>query len=235
MTHNVDNQIVETLLEHKGLRFNGAIQALSNSTMTLTDTSEYLFVFTGTTTGQIFKLPDATTLLVGRTFQLWNSGTQQISVTNNGNTTLLTAGSSHRVTLILIDNSTTNGTWAQEITSGSTLSGVVTINASYTAAANSGRYLEFYPANSSNASPFLILTPSTIVAMSVVCSANSTGTASVYRTSDLATPITGLSLTGASTNSVINLNIALATNDKLAVKISSGSLQKPGVSIYVRG
>lgn len=233
MTAYVDNQVIESLIDHTGLRYNASIQATANSTNILTSSSTYMYIYTGTTAGQIIRLPDATTLSNGRAFQFWDNSTQQISLRDNGSNILLTQNPGQRITAILRDNSTTNGIWVYEVTSGSTLSGIIAVNCSYTASANTGRYLEFYPSNPSDVAPFLILANSTIVALSVVSTAASTGTVSIFKTSNLVTSITSISLAASATNSATGLNVSLTAGDSLSVRITSGSILKPGVSIYI--
>jgi len=235
MTGIIDNQTVEGLLDHKGLRFNGSTQATANSTLVLTSASEYLVIFTGTVVGQILQLPDATTVSFGRTFQVWNTSTALVTVNNASAGFQATLNPGQRTALICVNTSTAAGNWIREITSGSAFAGTTPVQCSYTASAGSGRYLEFYPSNSSDLGPFLIISTSTIVGIAIVANASATGTVSVYKTTDLATVIASISLAAQSSNSVVGLNVPLAIGDKLAAKVSSGSIQKPGVSIYVAG
>ena len=235
MTGIIDNHIVEGLFDHKGLRLNGSTQATANSTLSLTSASEFLVIFTGTVAGQILQLPNATTISFGRTFQIWNTGMALIVVNNASAGLQATLNPGQRTALICVDTSTAAGIWIREITSGSAFAGTTPVQCSYTANAGVGRYLEFYPSNASNLGPFLIISNSTIVALAVVANASTTGTVSVYKIADLTTVIASISLTAQSSNSVVGLNIPLTSGDELAVKITSGSILKPGVSVYISG
>jgi hypothetical protein len=235
MTHIIDNQIVEGLLEHKSLRFNAIIRATAAGTISLTSTNEYLNIFTGTTAGQIIKLPDATTVSNGHSFQVWNNSTSQITINDNGNVTIVAINPGQRSTFILQDNTTSSGIWVKEVTTGSAFTGTTPVACSYTASAGVGRYLEFYPSNASNLGPFLVIANATIIALAIVANASTTGTVSIFKTSDLVNPITSISITAQSTNSILGLNVPIAAGDALAVRVTSGSIQKPGLSIYLAG
>ena len=86
-------------------------RATTASTLTLTDTSNTAQVFTGTTVGQIVKLPDATTLPSGMRFELYNKSTQAIEVRDAGNTVLFTLSQTSIAYVILELNSTGAGAW----------------------------------------------------------------------------------------------------------------------------
>ena len=232
MPGTINSQIVETLLEHSALRFNGTIANTAASTLVMTASSPYMTVYNGTVAAQLVNLPNATTLSNGHTFQFWNNSTVSFDVRNNGGVSQQVVLPRNRLTTILIDNSTANGVWILEITSA-TNGGIINVPCSYTAAANVGRYLEFYPSNSSDLGPFLSVTDSIIVALAVVSNASTTGTVSFFKTTDLVNAITSISLTAQSSNSITGLNVPLVTGDKIAVRVTSGSIQKPGVSMYV--
>jgi hypothetical protein len=85
--------------------------AAAGTTTTLTASSAFSYVITGSG-GQTFKLPDATTLTVGATYNFNNnqsSGT--IVVQNNSSTTVATIQSGGYVNLTLLTNSIAAGTW----------------------------------------------------------------------------------------------------------------------------
>lgn len=105
--------------------------------------------------------------------------------------------------------------------------------ASYGGNANTGRYLEIYPSIGSNDAPFDIPDSSRIITVVLGAVANSTGTVSIYKTSNLATPIASFSLTAQTRADFTGLNIALLATDELAVKVSAGSFNKPFMAIFV--
>lgn len=79
-------------------------------TTTLTATSTHSTEFTGTTT-QTCVLPDATTLIVGRRFELDNNSTGLVTVNTNGGATLLILASGTVVRLTCTSITTAAGTW----------------------------------------------------------------------------------------------------------------------------
>lgn len=96
----------------RGITVQPTTQATANSTLTLTATSDTIQVFTGTVAGQIVKLPNATTLLAGRQFEVWNFSTQTISIRDNGSNILAVLGANARTIIFLRSAATSNGTWA---------------------------------------------------------------------------------------------------------------------------
>lgn len=108
-------------------------QATANTTTTLTTASAGVQIFTGTTAGQIVRLPDATTLVNGATYYIKNANTvTTVALQNNagGALAVIPVGTGTSECL-LIDNSTAAGTWwtntyfdpyYQEVTSTSGMS-----------------------------------------------------------------------------------------------------------------
>jgi hypothetical protein len=83
----------------------------SGTTITLTASSTQNYVITGSG-GQTIKLPNATTLPQGALFTFNNNQTSgAITVINNSSTTVATIQSGGFVTIVLLDNSTTAGSW----------------------------------------------------------------------------------------------------------------------------
>lgn len=233
MTAYINDQTIEGMLRHRSQTTDITSTATSNSTLTLSVSSTKVQIFTGSTVGQIIKLPNATTLLPGHIFWIFNNSTVQISFQYNdgSNTTIIPPGKSTEV--LLTDNSTSPGIWIQGFMSASPFSGTITVGCSYTASAGVGRYLQFYPPNPSDAGPFLLVSNARLVGLSVVSSANSTGTASIFKTSDLVNSIASISLAAQNKNSDTSLLVSLLAGESLAVRITSGSIQKPGVGLYL--
>jgi len=86
-------------------------QATAASTKTLTLSSNTIQIFTGTTVGQIVKLPVATTLAIGHHFYFINKSNQNISVQTQNGVLLFTIGLTSVAELYLDNASTANGTW----------------------------------------------------------------------------------------------------------------------------
>lgn len=79
-------------------------------TTTLTVASSFAQILTGTTT-QTYKLPDATTLNNGASFQFNNNSTGALFIVNNGSNPIHTIAAGGAAQLFLTSISTANGTW----------------------------------------------------------------------------------------------------------------------------
>lgn len=85
--------------------------------ITASDTT--IHIAEGTATGYSFVLPDATTLFLGRRFELVNESTETITVKDDGGTVLASLISGDIVSATLENNSTSDGVWVLIITSSS--------------------------------------------------------------------------------------------------------------------
>lgn len=86
--------------------------ATANTTTTLTSTSTAVQIYTGSTAGQILRLPDATTLVVGAQYDIYNSSTATIALQGNGGAALETISTVTGFAIaVLTDNSTAAGVW----------------------------------------------------------------------------------------------------------------------------
>lgn len=103
----------------------------------------------------------------------------------------------------------------------------------YNGNAGVGKYLEFYPGQSSDLSPYPIPEPSFLKTIVLTAVANSTGTISVYKSTDLVNAITTISLAN-SLYAKSTLALVLNTDDKLVTKVSSGSINKPAMTIFIQ-
>ena len=90
------------------LGFNSTVTAAGTTTLTVA--SAQYQRFTGTTT-QTVKLPDATTLSKGVVFTVDNDSTGSVTVVDNASSTLDTIVGGSIDHWVLLDNSTTAGTW----------------------------------------------------------------------------------------------------------------------------
>lgn len=235
MTLVIDNVENEGLSDFRSFRSQALTTTLSASTLLLTAASQYYQLLIGSTTGQIVQLPDATTLQVGHTFWVWNGGTATLTLRNQGATQVYTMNPNSRVNAVLRDNSTAAGIWLISATSGSLFSGVSGILGSYNGNANVGRYLEFFPGIDSLTAPYFIPVNSYIVAFTLSAIANSTGTVGIFKTSNLVTPLTTLSLTANKNVFNITLGVPLNQGDFIAARVTSGSINKPYIVWYITG
>jgi len=86
-------------------------QATVNGTLSLTATNSSFQYFTGTTAGQILKMPDATTLQNGMVYEFYNQSTQTIAVQDSTGAALFTLSSLSIAYVRLQTNSTVAGGW----------------------------------------------------------------------------------------------------------------------------
>jgi len=107
------------------------------------------------------------------------------------------------------------------------------IIANYNGNAGSGKYLEFFGGQSSDTTPFTLTENSYIRTIIVNCTSSSTGTISVYKLPDLTNPVISISLS-SQTFKRQDYSQLFNDNDQLALKVSSGSLTKPGVQILLQ-
>lgn len=97
--------------------------------------------------------------------------------------------------------------------------------------AGTGRWLEFYSNNPSNNNPFIVAEPAEIVSLSVSAAANSTGTVTIFRNG---VSLQTISLSANRKARVKSLAHALTDLDELSVQITSGSISRPVVYLFIR-
>lgn len=113
---HADSWKVEGLQSSKSQRWQVLSTDTSASTLQLLASSEFIQVLTGSTSGQIVKMPDATTLLVGHSYQIWNISTKVVLAKNFASTVIGTLPENAVVaTITLTDNSTAAGVWLLSI------------------------------------------------------------------------------------------------------------------------
>ena len=115
-TRYTDYQYATVNTDTKGFRTQTVVQATANSTLTLTATSEMMIQFTGTTAGQIVKLPDATTIPVGQRYEVHNDSTQDVTLQDNAGSVSGIFKPTQRVTAVLQVAGTVAGTWSIRVT-----------------------------------------------------------------------------------------------------------------------
>lgn len=111
----------------------------TGGTTTLVNTSKQAQVFNGTLSENV-QLPDATTMSVGQSFELFSTlPAASITIKFNDTTTLSTLSAGNSVVLRLVDNSTSNGTWVSLATASivamSTVSATVGLTSNIVATA----------------------------------------------------------------------------------------------------
>lgn len=104
----INNQIVEENLTFNTMAPGATLVTLASGSLTLTRASTCVQVFTGATTGQIVKMPDASTLvpdpsaavptaIIDWTYEFWNDGTASFAVQDSAATALFTVNPGQRV------------------------------------------------------------------------------------------------------------------------------------------
>jgi hypothetical protein len=211
------------------------IQATSNSTLTLVASSSISYVFTGTTAGQILKLPDATTLVVGYRYEIWNISTQSITVKNNAASTLTTLSSGSKSVAFLQENSTSNGTWIFEsdlVSGNADTKSRFMASCGFDGNASTGRFLEWNSNVDSNVTGFVLPRAAIIKEISYGHQSN----AAVTWTVETRTPTTLTTvsvLASERKKTITGLNIPIAANDEIQVRCSAGACSRPIIYIFM--
>lgn len=104
---------------------------------------------------------------------------------------------------------------------------------SYNGNAGTGKYLDFYPGQSSNQSPYPIPEVSYVRTVIVSSISNKTGTISFYLHDNITVPIFSISLANSS-YAKITLSYQLNVDDEIVAKVSSGSFSKPTVTLFIQ-
>jgi len=121
----LDDLLVEKTLEQTVHILPPEVYATAASTLTLTVASATQIVFTGTTAGQIIKLPNATTLRKGWTYYFWNTSNKIITIQNSDTTVYAYLIPGAIMTVSLYDNTTANGLWVRETSTTSPAAGAI--------------------------------------------------------------------------------------------------------------
>jgi hypothetical protein len=221
----------EGVPRHSSLLATGSVLATTNSTLTLTASSRLVYIFTGTTAGQIVRLPNATTLNIVHRYEIWNTSTQTVTVQNNAGTNLFSMAAAQKTWITLQDNSTANGIWLFEANFlGGTGGGNGIAGFGFDGNASPTRWLEGFTNVPTNITPYIVAGSKSIRAISFGTSANSTATATIYKNGVLLDTIAT-----AATKKVVklNLNHLLVNLDELSCAITAGSCTRPVVLIWL--
>lgn len=134
---------ISGLMKANSLNFGFQSIATAAGTTTLTSSSVYHTLFTGSTT-QNCDLPDATTLTVGHRFKISNNSTGLVTVRTNGGATFWTLGASTDIEMVVTDVGTSAGTWEKDYRVGNAATGKVnTFNNSITWTGTDGTTMTF--------------------------------------------------------------------------------------------
>lgn len=106
-----------------------------------------------------------------------------------------------------------------------------TIYASTNANANSVRFLEFVPGLTSDSNPFIVPKNCLVKDLTLVAGSNSTGTVSILKNN---VSVETISLSASRIATKINLSVSFLALDEMSVTVSSGSISKPLVTIFIQ-
>jgi hypothetical protein len=106
-----DNIIVEQTLTQSALVTVPSNTVAAAGTLALTSASPMSQLISGSTAGQIVKLPDATTLVNGQRYEIFNGATVSVALQDGSAASLVTIQPSQLVVLRLISNATAGGVW----------------------------------------------------------------------------------------------------------------------------
>ena len=102
----------------------------------------------------------------------------------------------------------------------------------YNGNANTNRYLEIFPARASSTAPLIVPENSNITTLVFACEANSSGTIQIYNLTT-ATVLYTVTFTNQKLRVVTGLMLPVAAQDRIAVRVNSGSLHKPYGAFWV--
>ncbi len=212
--------------------------SVSASTLTFDAFSTTTQIFIGSTVGQIVSLGDATGYVQsGLCFILINDATVPVTVKNLSGTTLFTLQPNYSLLVFLDDQSTTDGTWRFSLFVDKTLDSLSEssrggIFCGFDGTGSTGRWLEFFSNNPSNNNPLVIPEASSLRAISISTSAaTATGTVTVFKNG---VAVETISLAASKTARKKNLNVLFTDLDLISLKVTSGSITRPQVTIFIR-
>lgn len=213
------------------------VTATANTTTNFDNTTRLVHIYTGTTSGQIIKLPNATTLTVGHRYQFWNISTQAITIQDYSGSSIVILAANRRLEAVLRDNTLSAGLWVSD---ANIFSGVADSLSRFAAScgfdgnASSGRYLEFNSNVDSDISGFILPRTTVLKEIAFAIQSSSTITFTVYKFSGgVETSLTTISTSSARSAYTTGLNILYAAGDEIRVKCTSGSGARPVFTLFM--
>jgi hypothetical protein len=104
-------------------------------------------------------------------------------------------------------------------------------NCGFDGSAGTGRWLEFYANNPSNNNPFVIAEPAQLIAVSISAASNSTGTVTIFKNG---ISLQTISLSASRINRIKSLTHSFTDLDEISVQVTSGSISRPVVYMFIR-
>lgn len=118
MTFFVDSITSEGLISLQSFQAGITITTVASGTQTLVVGSTTTQIYQGTVSGQIVKMPDATTLsAVGYRYRLNNDSTQNVTVQDSAAGALFLLGAGQRAELICTSVASAAGAWSYQVSS----------------------------------------------------------------------------------------------------------------------
>jgi len=224
-----DNITSEGKVDSRWYRTQRLLHTVSATPLVLTNSSEGLVIFTGTTSGQQVRLGDATTYQVGHQYCFHNASTKTVSIRDAGNNELIVLQPAQRMWVFLQAQGDANGTWASSvIVDPATISGVprYVLTAGYDGKADNNRYLEFVIHNNGDENPYVVAEVSYIRALSLTTKKlePETGTVTLYKNN---TAIGTISLSGTGKATVSGLSYLFNVGDEYTLAVTSGKIDRP--------
>lgn len=107
-----------------------------------------------------------------------------------------------------------------------------TVQLAMSGTSGSGKWLECYPAISSNTSPFIIPEISQLVALTLATGTITTATTITVFKNGVA--VTTISLASSKKARVVGLAISLIALDEISIQVTSGSSSNPLLNIFIK-
>jgi len=133
MPHIIDSLKTEGLLDHSGWRQALTSLTVSNTTTTLTIDSTVTYYLTGSTTGQILRLPSGLTLQAGHRFEIWNGSSTTVVLQDGSGATIFSIFPNYHADAQLLVAGSAAGTWGIQATGVGVASGIINYKVTATA------------------------------------------------------------------------------------------------------
>lgn len=242
MTHVIDNIEIEKDLKHHAKIVGQHINTFTanDQTYQMLVTSPYILInnSNGGFTGGMIKLPDAQTITVGREYLIFNDSSNTVTIKTFGGVEITKLAKGGRAFVHLkqiVDINDNDGVWTISATSSASFSGTAPIIAYYGGQANTGRILQIIPSVDSEDAPYISPTQGIIIALvlGVGSGGNGTGTVGIFKETDLINPIATISVANENEKVLLDQEFEIGALDRLSVRVTSGSIQKPYLTFYV--
>jgi|WetSurMetagenome_2_1015567.scaffolds.fasta_scaffold17540_1 hypothetical protein len=118
MSFYVDSIVSEGLVSLQSLQAGTTLTTVASGTQSLTVASTTTQIYQGTVSGQIVKMPDATTLsAIGYRYKLNNDSTQNVTVQDSAAGALFLLGAGQRAELVCTSVASAAGSWSYQVSS----------------------------------------------------------------------------------------------------------------------